>query len=312
MLSSTFLFAFFQGQFTDVAIGYTALLTDTFSASGLLWFGIPYYINAIFTYFSPLNFLLFVSVAAFILLKFYQKKLGNSEWICIIWFLFVFLFYALLIEKHKEFYISPVLYPLAILGGALFDSLLKNKKKVMVVFVLLLMLSGNALYSYNTIFIKEGGFRVPYDTCGSYNRYGLTALGWYMHQHSSPDDIIVSAGLLDSSVEFYTNRMFIVPSQKHSNLSVLLSDILHTPEVNHSKVRFAISTPVIDQPEEKVYIEEVKKKHPLVAVICVDGEDKIYVYDLQNKDMSPQKVIINVEEVGGRYKNTGRFFPLFW
>ena len=58
------LFAFFQGQFTDVAIGYTALLTDTFSASGLLWFGIPYYINAIFTYFSPLNFLLFVSVAA--------------------------------------------------------------------------------------------------------------------------------------------------------------------------------------------------------------------------------------------------------
>ena len=306
------LFAFFQGQFTDVAIGYTALLTDTFSASGLLWFGIPYYINAIFTYFSPLNFLLFVSVAAFILLKFYQKKLGNSEWICIIWFLFVFLFYALLIEKHKEFYISPVLYPLAFLGGALFDSLLKNKKKVMVVFVLLLLLSGNALYSYNTIFIKEEGFRVPYDTCGSYNRDGLKALGWYMHHNSSPDDVIVSAGLLDSSVEFYTNRMFIAPSQRHSDLSILLSDILHTPEVNHSRERFAISTPTIDQPEEKAYIEEVKKKHPLVAVIRVDGEDAIYIYDLKESNLNITPDIINSEEIGKEYENTGGFYPTFW
>lgn len=301
--------SFIQGFF--VPAGYTQIFRE--SVNKFFWFGIPYYTKVIFTYFSPLNFLLFASVIAFLFLKFYYKKqrLNNSEIICILWFFSVFLFYAILIEKHKEFYILGALYPLAILGGALFDYLLKNKKKIIVIFVLIVLLSGNVFYSYNTVF-KEQGFRVPYDTYGSYHRCGLKALGWYMHEYSSPGDHIVPAGYLDEAVIFYTNRRIntgfdYTPPESYEPPGSIITERLGLPQEKSSDIRFAISTIIITQQEEKEYIEKVKKEHPIVAIIRVNNEDSIYVYDLKETNMNITPIVINEEDVEKEYKNSGSF-----
>jgi len=308
------------------------VISDTLSG-GLFWFGIPFYVKVIYEYFSPMVFSLIIAALIFILYKPFTKACGDvgqsptkqkiekPELVCIAWFLVIFLFYAIVIEKAKPFYILPSFYPIAILCGNLIASLMMGRdkgkeergRKVLVLIVLVCLLSGNSFYTYNTIF-KEDGFRVPYGTYGAYSRHGLDALGWYMHRYSYPEDIIVSAGYLDSSVEFYTNRMFVVPYQKHSNLSVLLSEILCVPKVNYSNLRYSIATKVIEQPEEKAYIEEVKEKHPLVAIIRVNSEDSIYIYDLkaEKKGIIERPMIINTEDVEKEYKNTGEFFPVWW
>ena len=292
------------------------VVSDTLSG-GLFWFGIPFYERVMYEYFSPVMFFLIVATFIFIAYRVGKRiEVGKPELLCLVWFLIIFLFYALLVEKAKPFYLLASFCPLAILCGFFIASVMeggKKKVKVLALIALVCVLSGNAIYTHNTIFTDEKeGFRVPYDTYGTYTQHGLKALGWWMHQHSSPDDVIISAGFLDSSVEFYTNRMFIAPSQRHSKLSVLLSDVLNTPEVNRSHVRYAIATVTIDQPEEKAYIEEVKKKHPLVAVIRVRGDDKIYIYDLKESNLNISPAIINSEEVEGGYKNTGEFYPTFW
>lgn len=307
------------------------VISDTLEA-GLFWFGVPFYVKVVYEYFSPMMFPLIIAALIFILYKPFTKacgvvgqsstkrKIEKPELVCIAWFLIIFFFYSLVPEHAHPFLIVPSFYPLAILCGNFIASLMEGRDKgkgkrkgtkVLVLIVLVCLLSGNLLYTYNTIFTDEG-FRVPSNVFGDYSRHGLKALGWYMHHYSSPEDIINSAGFLDSSVEFYTNRMFITPSQKHSNLSILLSDILCVPEVNHSNVRFAIATATIDQPEEREYIEKVKREHPNVAIIRVNGKNSIYIYDLKESDMGITPVIINAEDVEKEYKNTGRFFPLFW
>lgn len=291
------------------------VVSDTLSG-GLFGFGIPFYVKVMYEYFSPIMFLLIAATFVFIAYRAGKRiEIGKPELVCIVWFLIIFSFYAFVIEKAHPSYMLSSFYPLAILCGFFIASLMEGKgkgAKALVLIVLVCLLSGNALYTYNTIFTEDEGFRVPYATSGGYSQHGLKALGWYMHQHSSPDDIICSAGGLDSAVEFYTNRMFIAPSQRHSNLSVFLSDVLNTPEVNRSHVRYAIATATIDQPEERKYMEEVKKKHPLVAVIRVDGEDTIYIYDLKESKLNIRPDIINSEVVGEEYKNTGEFYPTFW
>jgi len=296
-----------------------SVISDTLGG-GVFCFGIPFYIKVIYEYFSPIVFLLVVAV---LILMIYKRKIEKAEQVCIVWLLIPFLFYALVIEKAKPFYIVPSFYPIAILCGNLIASLMMGRdkgkeerrkgRKVLVLIVLVCLLSGNSFYTYNTIF-KEDGFRVPYDTYGSYNRHGLDALGWYMHRYSYPEDIIISAGYLDSSVEFYTNRLFITPSQEHSNLSLIMMELFNLPKVNYSNLRYAIATKVIEQPKEKAYIEEVKEKHPLVAIIRVSGKDSIYIYDLkaEKKDIIERPMIINTEDVEKEYKNTGEFFPVWW
>lgn len=313
---------FAQSFLVDVG----GVISDTLSG-GLFWFGIPFYVKVIYEYFSPMMFSLMVATLLFILYGVVKqspakRKVEKNELFCILWFLIIFLFYALVIEKAKPFYILPSFYPLAILCGTLIASLMEGRDKgkgerkgtkALVLIVLVCLLSGNLLYTYNTIFTDEG-FRVPFNEFGSYNCHGLDALGWYMHRYSSPEDIIVSAGFLDCSVEFYTNRLFVIPYQKHSNLGLIMPELFNLPKINYSNLRYAIATDVIEQPEEKAYIEEVKEKHPLVAIIRVNSEDSIYIYDLkvEKKDTIEKPMIINTEDVEKEYKNSGKFFPVWW
>jgi len=313
IIAYPYMFLMFAQSFL---IDVGGVISDTLSR-GLFWFGVPYYVKVVYEYFSPIMFLVIAATFVFILYRVVKRiEMGKPEAVCITWFLIVFIFYAFVVERAHPIYMLSCFYPLAILCGFFIASLMDGKgkgAKALVLVVLICLLSGNALYTYNTIFTEDHkGFRVPYDISGAYTQHGLKALGWYMHRNSAPDDIIVSAGDLDCSVEFYTNRMFIVPSQRHSNISVLLAGVLHPPKVNASKVRFAITTPTIDQPEEGAYMEEIKKKHPLVAVIRVGGEDRIYVYDLKERNFNATPSIINSEEVDGEYKNTGEFYPTFW